>query len=130
MDLSNLRVVIVDDDVFKTADIRKALSFSGIRNMTTARNQERLWEILDQSRKNGEKVDLIITDMHYPLTSGGIPDEEAGFKLMERMKLEKINIPVIICSSRNYHAPDALGSVWYNELNDLAQGFKELLTQI
>lgn len=127
MNLSKLHVVIVDDDVFKTADIRKALSFNGIRNMTTARNQERLWEILDQSREQGEKIDLIITDMHYPLTAGSVPDEEAGFKLMERMKLEQINIPVIICSSRNYHTPDALGSVWYNELNDLAQGFREVL---
>lgn len=38
MDLSKTKVVIVDDDVFKGADIRKALEFNGIRNVMIVRN--------------------------------------------------------------------------------------------
>ena len=44
MDLSKIKAVIVDDDVFKGADIRKALEFSGVRDIITVRNQEKLWE--------------------------------------------------------------------------------------
>ena len=33
-------------------------------------------------------------------------------------------------SSLNYSIPDILGSVWYNELNDLDFDFKELLGKI
>ncbi|MBR2403097.1 MAG: hypothetical protein IKB01_10095 [Lachnospiraceae bacterium] len=37
---------------------------------------------------------------------------DAGFILIEQLKEEEINIPVIICSSRNYNAPEILGTVW------------------
>ena len=62
---------------------------------------------------------MIVTDMEYPLEAGEAVDEDAGFKLIERMKKEKIDIPVIVCSSADYrkNIPDILGSVWYNERN-------------
>ncbi len=127
MDLSKINAVIVDDDVFKGADIRKALEFNGIRNVMTVRNQEKLWE---QIYHGEDKIDLIVTDMQYPLEAGGVVDEEAGFKLIERMKKEKIEIPVIVCSSLNYSIPNILGSVWYNELNDLNSKFREALDKL
>lgn len=124
MDLSKINAVIADDDVFKGTDIRKALEFNGIRNIMTVRNQEKLWE---QIYHGEDKIDLIVTDMQYPLRAGEAADEEAGLKLIERMKKEKIDIPVIVCSSLNYNIPDILGSVWYNRLNDLDSGFREVL---
>lgn len=124
MEFSKIKVIIADDDVFKGADIRKALEFNGVRNIMTVRNQEKLWE---QIYHGQDKIDLIVTDMQYPLESGEAVDEEAGFKLIERMEKEKIDIPVIVCSSLNYSIPDILGSVWYNELNDLNSNFKEVL---
>lgn len=127
MDLSKVKAVIVDDDVFKGADIRKALEFNGIRNVMTVRNQESLWE---QIYHGEEKMDLIVTDMQYPLEAGEVVDEEAGFKLIERMEKEKIDIPVIVCSSLNYSIPNILGSVWYNELNDLNSDFKTVLGKL
>ena len=51
-------------------------------------------------------------------------DEEAGFKLIERMKKAGIYIPVIVCSSLNYSIPNILGNVWYNKLNDLSSFHK------
>lgn len=127
MNLSNIKVVIADDDVFKGIDIRKALEFNGISNIMTVRNQEKLWEQIYQGEG---KIDLIVTDMQYPLEAGEVIDEEAGFKLIERMKKEKIDIPVIVCSSLNYSIPNILGSVWYNKLNDLNSNFKELLSKL
>lgn len=106
MDLSKIKAVVVDDDVFKGSDIRKALEFNGIRSIVTVRNQEKLWE---QICHGEDKIDLIVTDMQYPLGEGEAVDEEAGFKLIERMEKEKIEIPVIVCSSLNYRI--ILGSV-------------------
>lgn len=127
MDLSKIKAVIVDDDVFKGTDIRKALEFNGVRDIITVRNQEKLWE---QIYHGEDKIDLIVTDMQYPLKAGEAVDKEAGWKLVERMKKEKIDIPVIICSSLNYNIPDILGSVWYNKLNDLDAGFREALGRL
>ena len=123
MDLSKIKAVIVDDDVFKGADIRKALEFNGVRDIITVRNQEMLWE---QIYHGEDKIDLIVTDMQYPLEAGEAVDEEAGFKLIERMEKEKIHIPVIACSSLNYSIPDILGNVWYSNLNDIDLNFKVL----
>lgn len=127
MDLSKINAVIVDDDVFKGADIRKALEINGVRNVMTVRNQEKLWE---QIYYGEDKIDLIVTDMQYPLEAGEVVDEEAGFKLIERMEKEKIDIPVIVCSSLNYRIPNILGSIWYSELNDLNSNFKEVLGRL
>ena len=127
MDLSKIKAVIVDDDVFKGIDIQKALEFNGIQNIMTVRDQEKLWEQIYDSE---DKIDLIVTDMQYPLKAEGAIDEEAGFKLMERMEKEKIDIPVIVCSSLNYRIPDILGSVWYSKLSDLNSNFKEVLDKL
>ena len=127
MDLSKTKAVVADDDVFKGADIRKALEFNGIRNVMIVRNQEKLW---NQIYHGEDKIDLIVTDMQYPLEAGAAVDKEAGFKLIERMEKEKIHIPVIVCSSLNYSIPNILGSVWYNELNDLNSKFKEALSKL
>lgn len=127
MNFSNIKAIIVDDDVFKRTDIRKALEFNGIRNIITVGSQEKLWEQIYQGE---DKIDLIVTDIQYPLEEGETVDEEAGFKLIERMKKEKIDIPVIVCSSLNYSIPDILGSVWYNRLNDLEDGFREVLSKL
>lgn len=127
MDLSKIKAVIADDDVLKRADIRKALEFNGVRNIMTVRNQEKLWE---QIYHGEDKIGLIVTDMQYPLEAGEAVDEEAGLKLIERMKQEEIDIPVIVCSSLNYSIPGILGSAWYNELNDLNSDFKEMLGRL
>ena len=127
MDLSKTKAVVVDDDVFKGADIRKALEFNGIRNVMIVRNQEKLW---NQIYHGEDKIDLIVADMQYPLEAGETVDEEAGFKLIERMEKEKIDIPVIVCSSLNYGIPNILGSVWYNELSDLNSKFEEALSKL
>lgn len=103
------------------------MEFSGIRNIMTVGNQEKLWE---QIYHGENKIGLIVTDMQYPLKAGEAVDEEAGFKLIERMEKEKIDIPIIVCSSLNYRIPGILGGVWYNKLNDINFNFKEVLGKL
>lgn len=130
--LSKLHAVIVDDEILKAIDIRKALSFNRITDIDIVSNQEKVWDAIYESNNDGKKVDLIVTDMQYPLTAGGCVDRDAGFKLIERMKEEKIEIPVIICSTGNYEGVTGiLGSVWYRgDASDLGAGFKEVLGRL
>lgn len=130
MKMSDLQVLVVDDDVFKAMDIKKALEFNGIRNITLIRNQEAVWNEIDKAKGSGNTIDLIVTDMHYPLESGMEADHNAGYILLERMKEREIKIPVIICSTQNFHSPDALGTVWYNKLRDIEFDFKEILRKL
>lgn len=130
MRMGDLQVLVVDDNVFKAVDIKKALEFNGIRNIVLVRNQEAVWDEIDRSKENGKSIDLIVTDMHYPLEAGQEADHNAGYILLERMKERGIQIPVIICSTQNFHSPDALGTVWYNELSDIEFDFKELLRKL
>lgn len=126
MNGSNIKVLLVEDNVFKAIEIRKALEGNGIRNIMTVGSQEELWEQMDEGE---DTIDLIVTDMQYPLEAGDAVDKEAGWKLIERMKEEKIDIPVIVCSSLRYRIPDILGSVWYSERNDLKDDFRNVLSK-
>ena len=130
MPLSKLKVLIIDDSVYKAMDITRALEFSGVRDITRVREQESAFEAIYESIESKASFNLIVTDMHYPLERGMEADYDAGFILIERLKEEGINIPVIICSSRNYTEPEILGTVWYNEVCDLNRAFKELLNRL
>lgn len=131
MNLSKIHAVIVDDSIIKAIEIRKALEFNRIIDVDIVRNQEQLWEKIYDSEKNGNRVNLIVTDMRYPLTAGADTDIEAGFKLIERMEQENINIPIIICSSSNYESVKGiLGSVWYRQNDDINTQFKEVLSRL
>ena len=130
MNLSELKALIVDDNVYKTIDIKRALEYSGIKNIITARNQEDGFELIYQSRRTKAPIGLIVTDMRYPLASGMDEDREAGFKLIERLNAERLNIPVIICSTSNIKEPSILGTVWYSALSDLNQDFQKILERL
>lgn len=127
MVISQLKAVIVDDSILKAMDIRKSLEFSGVRDITIVRDQESLWELIYDENV---QINLIVTDMHYPIMKGADADLEAGFKLIERMKAEDIFIPVIICSTINYRDNDVFGCVWYNELNDMDMEFRTLINRL
>ena len=83
MKMRDLQVLVVDDDVFKAVDIKKALEFNGIRHIILARNQEAVWDELDKSKEAGNTINLIVTDMHYPLELGMEADHNAGYILLE-----------------------------------------------
>lgn len=131
MNLSKLHVVIVDDNVYKIREIRKALEFNGVTDIEDVRNQEKVWDRIYGVEDGVRKPDLIVTDMQYPLTAESDIDTEAGFKLIERMEKEQIHIPVIICSECNYESVRGiLGSVWFRQGEDILFPFREVLGRL
>lgn len=130
MNLSELRTLVVDDSIIKTMDIKRALEFNSIRDVRLVGNLEAVWEEIEKGEETGERIDLIVTDMHYPLRPGGEADHGAGFILLEELKRKGMEIPVIICSSKNYNEPAALGCVWYSDRTDINFDFKEILQKL
>lgn len=126
MNLRELNVLVVDDNIFKAIDIKKALEFNGISKIKVVHNQAEVWDLLGSEEHFG----LIVTDMHYPLERGMEADHNAGFILIEKMKEKDIKIPVIICSTRNFTSPDVIGTVWYNPLTNIEFAFKEVLEKL
>lgn len=130
--MKQLKALVIDDSVFKASDIGRALEAAGVGKIEKATHQAKAWDLIYASLANNEPYDLIVTDMHYPLEGGwGVEsDPEAGFKLIEQMKKEGINIPTIICSSHNFQTEDIFGSVWYAEQTDLRYEFHELVQKL
>lgn len=130
MKKKEIKTLLIEDDACKAADIKKALEYCGIKDIERARNQEAGFDIIYKNCEQGTPVGLIVTDMNYPLEAHEPDDKEAGFKLIERIKKEKLEIPVIICSAQNYDESGILGSVWYNDLRDINQEFKTIIDKI
>jgi len=131
MTLSKLRVLVIDDDVFKANDVRKALEFCGVRNVTTVWDQESAWEEIDRADRTGRPFGLAVTDMHYPVNKGEDADWRAGTIFLEELQRRGIRLPVIVCSSMNLRIPEALGCVWYSSLNENMEfDFQELLSKL
>lgn len=132
MNLDAYNVLIVDDNMFKLNDVKEALRANGIQkeNIKTARNLEEMWKMLDLIESQGETVDLLVTDMNYPLQAGERSNGEAGFILIEQLKKKNMDIPVIICSTRNFSETSVLGTVWYSELRNLEAEFRRVLKKI
>lgn len=124
------RALVVENEVIKYMAIKKALEFNGIREIQIVGNQEAVWEELVKAEQRGEKFDLIVTDMHYPLREREKPNPDAGFILLDEMKKSGYQIPVIICSSLNFREPRALGCVWYRENESLEFAFMDVLQRI
>lgn len=130
MKANDIKVLVIDDNVYKTNDICKALRECGAIDIVKVDNQEDAFDVIYKAADSDKPISLIVTDMHYPVKKGAEADTKSGFIFIERMKSEKINIPIIICSSRNYETPDAVGVVWYSKIRDLREDFMEVLKEI
>ena len=84
--MKNLRVLVADDSIMKSMDIKKALEFNGIRDIKLVGNQEAVWEEIAKGEEEGKEIDFIVTDMHYPLSPGQEADHNAGFILLDELK--------------------------------------------
>lgn len=124
------KVLIAEDNIMKYIDIKRALEFNGIQDILYVGNQEEVWKEIEKAEQAGEKIDLIVSDVHYPLYKGEEANPEAGFLLLIEMEKRGLKIPVILCSSQNYREPKALGCVWYNKSRSLEFDFKEVLQKL
>ena len=122
-----MKALIIDDNVFKQSDIEKVLR-STIKwdIIDCERNLEYGLDCIEESIECGQPYDLIVTDMWYPERKGG--DEFAsGEKLIQIAVERKWDIPIILCSSINYHFSEILGAVHYSENDNWEEKMRQLV---
>ena len=129
MHMKDLKVLLLEDNVYKRIDIKNALSLYGIKNVVCVDYMKAGLEAVEKSMAE-EPFELIISDMHYAIERIGGPVPDAGEQLIQKLQEEGIDIPIIICSSVPYNIPGILGTVWYDERRDLNRDLKELLDKM
>lgn len=127
MEAKELKVLVVDDNVYKRMDIKKALECNGVKEIICFKNQEEVWDELNNCKTLPH---LIITDMQYPLNSYSEITSNAGEILIDELANRGIDIPVVVCSSLNVTVDRAVGNVWYNQLRDLEYDILEQLQYV
>ena len=111
-------ILNLEDDVYKHHAICKALENGGLGTLKVdcAGNLEEGLRLIKKNQKT-QPYDLIITDMWYPETAGG-ECTDSGEKLIQTVKDNEWNIPIILCSSVRYRFSGILGVVHYSEKED------------
>ena len=108
------KVLLVEDSPIKGFEVTKVLKNSGVVEVVSAKN---LKEGLDIIFAPDNGVELIVTDMYYPIEQGS-GEAHSGEMLIERLTEANINLPVIVCSSVNYRVAGVLGCVHYSPNED------------
>lgn len=124
-------VLNLEDNAFKQSAIEAAVKGAGPKDLRIdcVDNLEDGLKMIREHKESGDPYDLIITDMWYPEYSCG-SDSKSGEKLIETVKNNGWNIPVILCSSQNYKYPGILGSVHYTENGDWEYEMAQLVKQL
>jgi CheY-like chemotaxis protein len=116
-----MRILNLEDNSMKHSKIERVVKSCGVTDLAWARNFEDGMELLD------ETVDLIITDMQFPMQRGEADDPEAGEKVIEAVKKRGLSTRVVVCSSVKYRIAEADGCVWYSDRSDWQQELRELI---
>jgi len=74
-DLSELSVLIVEDNVRNYALLARLLSFMGVKQTEWRRSG---WQVLEYAQENLPQVDLVLLDIHLP--------EEDGYQVLARLR--------------------------------------------
>ena len=122
-----MKIIHLEDSVDKHMEVCRELQKMGITGVEWAANVGEGLEKIEAAIQKGAPFDLAISDMHYPLRRGGIADWEAGEYFLKALAERNINLPVIICSTRNYRIPGAYGSVWFSDLSDWEMDLRSLI---
>ncbi len=78
VDLSDLNVLIVEDNVRNYALLARLLSFMRVKQTEWKRSG---WHVLEFAQDTMPKVDLILLDIHLP--------EEDGYQILERLRQDE-----------------------------------------
>lgn len=117
-----MRLMHFEDSMDKHLEIFRVLrrieNCDILKDSVWTTNFEEGIEEIEKAFMEGNPIDLIITDMHFPMTSKGNVDWKAGEYLINTLNKKGLNIPVIVCSSNNYKMPNAYATIWFSELSD------------
>ncbi len=125
-----MKVLIVEDNIFKYAAVKRAVAQCGDFIFVHAATLENAKKKIQESHKEDDPFDLIVTDTDYPENNGGEMRPDAGLLLIEYAGLLDPPVPVIICSEKKYQPGsirNVLGAVRYVKHTDMEQDFRALL---
>lgn len=125
-----MRILHFEDDVYKHADVVKAVNAAGPQEVVWVTNMEDGFVKLQEARQAGNPFQVIITDMHFPLSEGGQDSIRAGEAVMDGLERRGLDIPVIVCSSLNIRSARAYGTVWYSSISDWDMELAELIRKL
>lgn len=123
-----MRFLIIDDDDFK------------IQQFTNNLHKEDTF-IIKQSYRSGlneliankEKYDCLILDMNFPHFDNEIVKSDEGLRILEQIKIRKIDIPIIIYSSKYVDISEyenVRDYIMFNGMCDLKQRIKSIKNNI
>lgn len=126
-----MNILHIEDDICKHYNICKVIErgVGAALRIDCVGNLVEGLEKIEESIEQGNPYDVIITDMWYPKKAGG-KEEESGEELIRVAKEKSWNIPIILCSSLNYHFPEILGSVHYSKKEDWESKIVDLIKRI
>lgn len=108
-----MKILHFEDNAEKYMDIASVLRAVGETQTTWVESVEEGTVLLEK-----EPFDLIITDMHFPVTAYGQPELQAGDMVIRYVAEHKLQIPVITISSMRMQIPGAYRSIWYSDMAD------------
>ena len=125
-----MRILIVEDTVMKYVEISRVLRGLCDAQIDNEKALEPAKEMFDKAGREDEPYHLVITDMHFPIESGGEEVPDAGYQLIEYIQKEQPELPIIICSSVRYSGDGVAGCVLYSDKTDLRAEFSKILSDV
>lgn len=124
------KVINIEDDILKHATISRSLRNLGVLEVAHASTAEQGINIIKTAIKTEEPYELLVLDMHFSI-DGVHLNNRAGEYVINKLKEEGIEIPIIVCSSIRYNSDDVFGCVWFNEDKvDILYEFRVLMSRL
>ena len=125
-----MKILQLDDSNSKRMEVQSVLKRMGIRGSVWVQSVEEGVEALQQAIAEGTPFDAAITDMHYPARAGGPAELKAGRILIQTLKEQKIDVPVIVFSTSRLQEEDAFATIWYDARANWEYDLETILKKI
>ena len=120
------KVLNIEDLPYKHVDVRRALERCGVAYIDHAETAVDGLDMIEAAIAEGKPYDVIVTDMYFPMTRGGM-EVRAGMYVIEELQARGIDVPVIVCSSAKMVIPEIVGCIHYSTRNDLDADMREMI---
>lgn len=125
-----MKILQLDDSNSKRMEVQSVLKRMGIRGSVWVQSVEEGFEALKQAIAEGAPFDAAITDMHYPVRAGGPAELKAGRILIQTLKEQQIDVPVIVFSTSRLQEEDAFATIWYDARANWEYDLETILKKI
>ena len=120
------KVLNIEDFPSKHVDVRRALERCGVPYIDHAETAVDGLDMIEAAIAEGKPYDLIVSDMYFPMTRGGM-EVQAGMYVIEELQARGIDVPVIVCSSARMVITEIVGCIHYSLRNDLDADMREMV---